>query len=86
MLCAPTMKINVPVVMAREAVAAVTALMDGTAQVVTKLLYGRGLSFMEGIRCRGMARSTCPMHCSGRLRMSPRHGASRMSSPPGTSP
>ena len=31
-------KINVPVVMTREAVAAVTALMDRTAQVVTKLL------------------------------------------------
>ncbi len=36
-------KINVPVVMTREEVAAVISLMDGTAQVVAKLLYGSGL-------------------------------------------
>jgi len=39
-------KINVPVVMTREEVAAVISLMDGTAQVVTKLLYGSGLRIM----------------------------------------
>jgi hypothetical protein len=33
-------QINVPVVMTRAAVAAVLSLMDGTAQVVAKLLYG----------------------------------------------
>src|ERR687895_407227 len=36
-------KINVPVVMTREEVVAVISLMDGTAQVVAKLLYGSGL-------------------------------------------
>ena len=35
-------KITVPVVMTREEVAAVLSLMDGTAQVVAKLLYGIG--------------------------------------------
>ena len=45
-------KINVPVVMTREAVAAVIPLMDGTAQVVAKLLYGSGLRIMEAVRLR----------------------------------
>jgi integron integrase len=45
-------KINVPVVMTREEVAAVISLMDGTAQVVAKLLYGSGLRIMEAIRLR----------------------------------
>jgi site-specific recombinase XerD len=40
-------KINVPVVMTREEVAAVLSLMDGTAQVVATLLYGSGLRIME---------------------------------------
>ena len=40
-------KINVPVVMTREEVAAVISLMDGTAQVVAKFLYGSGLRIME---------------------------------------
>jgi site-specific recombinase XerD len=130
-------QINVPVVMTRDEVAAVISLMDGTAQVVAKLLYGSGLRIMEAvrlrvkdiddqmkpltvrsgkgdkdrfttfpprsphcsritwlgsrrcisrIRLRGMARSTCPMRWLGSLRMPPRHGAGRMSSPPGTSP
>jgi integron integrase len=45
-------KINVPVVMTREEVAAVLSLMDGTAQVVAKLLYGSGLRIMEALRFR----------------------------------
>jgi site-specific recombinase XerD len=45
-------KISVPVVMTREAVAAVISLMDGTAQVVAKLLYGSGLRLMEAVRLR----------------------------------
>ena len=45
-------KINVPVVMTREAVAAVISLLDGTAQVVAKLLYGSGLRIMEAVRIR----------------------------------
>src|SRR2546426_6744155 len=45
-------KITVPVVMTREEVAAVISLMDGTAQVVAKLLYGSGLRIMEAVRLR----------------------------------
>jgi integron integrase len=45
-------KINVPVVMTREEVAAVLALMDGTPQLVAKLLYGSGLRIMEAVRLR----------------------------------
>ena len=45
-------KITVPVVMTREEVAAVLSLMDGTAQVVAKLLYGSGLRIMEAVRLR----------------------------------
>jgi len=45
-------KIHVPVVMTREEVAAVISLMDGTAQVVAKLLYGSGLRIMEAVRLR----------------------------------
>jgi len=45
-------KSNVPVVMTREEVAAVLALMDGTAQLVAKLLYGSGLRIMEAVRLR----------------------------------
>jgi integron integrase len=45
-------KINVPVVMTREEVAAVRSLMDGTAQVAAKLLYGSGLRIMEAVRLR----------------------------------
>ena len=46
-------KINVPVVMTREEVAAVISLMDGTAQVVAKLLYGSGRRILEAVRLRG---------------------------------
>ena len=45
-------KVNVPVVMTREEVAAVISLMDGTPQVVAKLLYGSGLRIMEAVRLR----------------------------------
>jgi integron integrase len=45
-------KITVPVVMTREEVAPVLSLMDGTAQLVAKLLYGSGLRIMEAVRLR----------------------------------
>jgi integron integrase len=45
-------KINVPVVMTREEVATVISLMDGSAQLVAKLLYGSGLRIMEAVRVR----------------------------------
>jgi integron integrase len=45
-------KVTVPVVMTREEVAAVLSLMDGTAQLVAKLLYGSGLRIMEAVRLR----------------------------------
>jgi site-specific recombinase XerD len=45
-------KINVPVVMTREKVAAVLLLMDGLPQLVAKLLYGSGLRIMEAVRIR----------------------------------
>jgi hypothetical protein len=45
-------KINVPVVMTREEIASVTSLLDGTAQLVAKLLYGSGLRIMEAVRLR----------------------------------
>ncbi len=45
-------KINVPVVMTREEVASVISLLDGTAQLVVKLLYGSGLRIMEAVRLR----------------------------------
>jgi site-specific recombinase XerD len=45
-------KINVPVVMTREEVARVIALMEGTPQLVVKLLYGSGLRIIEALRLR----------------------------------
>lgn len=45
-------KIHLPVVMTREEVAAVISLLDGTAQLVAKLLYGSGLRIMEAVRLR----------------------------------
>ena len=45
-------KINVPVVMTRDEVATVLALLDGTAQLVAKLLYGSDLRIMEAVRLR----------------------------------
>src|SRR5262245_33616949 len=45
-------KINVPVVMTRDEVAAVLVLMDRTPQLVAKLLYGSGLRIIEAVRLR----------------------------------
>jgi integrase len=45
--------ITVPVVMTREAVAAVLSHTDGTAHVVATLLDGSGLRSMEAVRLRG---------------------------------
>jgi site-specific recombinase XerD len=45
-------KLNVPVVMTRDEVAAVISLLDGTAQLVATLLYGSGLRIMEAVRIR----------------------------------
>jgi len=45
-------KVNVPVVMTRDEVAAVLSLMTGTPQLVAKVLYGSGLRIMEAVRLR----------------------------------
>lgn len=45
-------KVNVPVVMTREEVATVLSLLEGTPQLVGKLLYGSGLRMMEAVRLR----------------------------------
>jgi len=45
-------KVTVPVVMTRDEVATVLSLLDGTAQLVAKLLYGSGLRSMEAVRLR----------------------------------
>lgn len=45
-------KVNVPVVMTREEVAQIISLMNGTPQLVVKLLYGSGLRITEAIRLR----------------------------------
>jgi integron integrase len=46
-------KVNVPaVVMTRDEVATVLALMEGTPQLAAKLLYGSGLRIMEAVRLR----------------------------------
>ena len=45
-------KVRVPVVLTREEVARVISLLDGTAQLVVKLLYGSGLRIMEAVRLR----------------------------------
>ena len=45
-------KVNVPLVMTREEVATVISLMQGTPQLVAKLLYGSGLRIMEAVRLR----------------------------------
>jgi integron integrase len=45
-------KVNVPVVITRDEVATVLALMAGTPQLVAKLLYGSGLRMMEAVRLR----------------------------------
>lgn len=45
-------KVNAPVVMTREEVAIMLSLLEGTAQLVVKLLYGSGLRIMEAVRLR----------------------------------
>jgi integron integrase len=45
-------KVNIPVVMSREEVAGIIALMEGTPQLVVKLLYGSGLRILEALRLR----------------------------------
>jgi integron integrase len=45
-------KVNIPVVMAREEVARVITLMEGTPQLVVNLLYGSGLRITEALRLR----------------------------------
>jgi integron integrase len=45
-------KINVPMVMTRQEVATILSLLDGTAQLVAKLLYGSGWRIMEAVRLR----------------------------------
>jgi integron integrase len=45
-------KRTVPVVMTREEVTAVISVMEGTPQLVAKLLYGSGLRIMEAVRLR----------------------------------
>ena len=45
-------KENIPVVMTREETAKVLALMEGTPQLVVKILYGSGLRIMEAARLR----------------------------------
>lgn len=45
-------KEHVPVVLQREEVAHVMALMEGTPQLVAQLLYGSGLCIMETLRLR----------------------------------
>ena len=45
-------KMNVPVVMTHEEAAPVLSLMNGTAQLVAKVLYGRDLRIMEAVRLR----------------------------------
>ena len=45
-------KVNIPVIMTREKVAAVFSLLKGTPQLVAKLLYGTGLRIMEAVCLR----------------------------------
>jgi len=45
-------KINVPVVITRDEVAVVIYLLEGTPQLIAKLLYGSGLRIMEAVRLR----------------------------------
>ena len=45
-------KINVPVVMTREETSKVIKMIEGTAQIAVKLIYGSGLRISETIRLR----------------------------------
>ena len=43
---------NIPVVMTREEVRQIINLMEGTPQLIVKILYGSGLRIMEAVRLR----------------------------------
>jgi integron integrase len=45
-------KVNVPVVLTREEVSRVLAVMEGVPQLIVKLLYGSGLRILEAVRLR----------------------------------
>ena len=45
-------RVNIPVVLTREETAQVISLMNGTPQLVVKILYGSGLRITEAIRLR----------------------------------
>jgi site-specific recombinase XerD len=45
-------KVNVPVVLTREEVSRVLAVMEGVPQLLVKLLYGSGLRILEAVRLR----------------------------------
>jgi len=57
-------KINIPVVMAREEVAQIIALMEGAPQLVVKLLYGSGLRIAEAAGCNWSGELRCYGCCS----------------------
>ena len=45
-------KINIPVVLVREEVREILDIMEGTPQLIVKILYGCGLRVMEAVRLR----------------------------------
>ena len=45
-------KVNVPVVLTREEVSRIIAVMEGVPQLIVKLLYGSGLRVLEAVRVR----------------------------------
>ncbi|MFO8009451.1 MAG: integron integrase [Dehalococcoidia bacterium] len=45
-------KVNVPTVLTRKEVSRMIAHIDGTSQLIVKLLYGSGLRIMEAVRLR----------------------------------
>jgi integron integrase len=45
-------KLNVPVVLTREEVSRIIAVMEGVPQLIVKLLYGSGLRVLEAVRVR----------------------------------
>ena len=45
-------KTNAPVVMTREETSKVISLLDGTPQLIVKMLYGSGLRILEAVRLR----------------------------------
>lgn len=45
-------RVNIPVVMTRDEISRVTPFLNGTVQLIVKLLYGSGLRIMEALRLR----------------------------------